>query len=290
MGISPTIQKKRQYRLLSGLVISVLILIALFTLSSGCIRMLQKNADSEQAGEMVPQETPAVNSIPAPAEETPGSLPQVPVAQMTPEKSDIVTEVTPYLTPDPYPILHGQRINGTPQYNPLDRDPDFEKDYHLTGDANGLLVNVVEGPLYIVFVVKPNQDCLLHPDDCKGTLTAPVTRPYLTITVRDNQTQEVVAEDGYGREYSSDTGNYEWVATYTDTATGITTTNHFFPGPRFIPIYKEGVYHITIEGNYLDVNVKILTGDSPSRLDVGNGDTSSSAPTPAETPPDEEFG
>ncbi|MDO8871133.1 MAG: hypothetical protein Q7V05_00165, partial [Methanoregula sp.] len=60
------------------------------------------------------------------------------------------------------------------------------------------------------------------------------------------------------------------------------------PGPRYIAIYKEGVFHITIEGNYLDVTVKILTGALPSKLDIETG--SGSTPPPAEIPPEEEWG
>jgi len=268
----------------------VLILLAALTLSSGCInKLMQKSSDSAQAGDSVPQDTPGMNATSSPAGAQPSALQQMPGAQMTPAKSDVVTEVAPYLTPDPYPILHGTRINDTPIENPLDRTPEFEKTYTLEGNATGLQVNVAEGPLYIVYQVTPKYDCMVSPDSCRGNLAASVNRPYMTITVRDNQTKEVVAQDGYAREYSSDTGRYEITISSIDETTGEPVTTTASPGPRYIKIYKEGVYHITIEGAYLDVNVKILTGASPSRLDVGNGDTSSSAPTPGETPPDDGF-
>jgi hypothetical protein len=96
----------------------------------------------------------------------------------------------------------------------------------------------------------------------------------MTITVRDNQTHEIVAEDGYSRGYSSDTGNEMYHNTVADISTGTTTTSTAPSGPRYIAIYNEGAYQITIEGNYLTVDVKILTGASPSRLDLGNGDAS----------------
>ncbi|MGB7787899.1 hypothetical protein [Methanoregula sp.] len=241
----------------------ILILLVATTFSSGCIRMLQKSTDSAGAG----------NSSALP-EVTPGSLQQAPVVEMTPAKSEVVTEVAPFLTPDPYPIIHGTRINATPLDSPLDRNSEFEKTYTLGGNAFGLLVNVAEGPLYIVYVVTPKYDCMKSPDSCRGNLAASVNRPYMTITVRDNQTQEIVAEDGYGRKYSSDTGDYQISITSTDPVTGVTTTSTTTPGPRYIEIYKEGAYQVTIEGNYLDVDVKILTGASPSKLDIGNGDSS----------------
>jgi hypothetical protein len=213
-----------------------------------------------------------------------GSSEQSPVVVMTPSKSDIVTVVAPILTPDPYPILHAARINDSPQYNPLDRTVEFEKNYHMTGYATGLLVNVAEGPLYIMYEVSPEFDCLKDPDTCRGTTLAPVTRPYMKMTVRDNQTLDIVAEDGYAREFSSDTGKYEFSVTTTN-ADGSTETTTTSPGPRYIAIYKEGVYHVTIEGNYLDLKVKILTGAMPSRLDLGNGDSSGTT----ETTPTDEF-
>ena len=257
----------------------VLILLAATTFSSGCIKMLQKSTEPIQSDNGSSQSTTGIYVTSALPDATPGSLQQAPVAEMTLARSEVVTEVTPFLTPDPYPVIHGIRVNATPMDNPLDRSPEFEKNYHLEGNAFGLLVNVAEGPLYIVFVVAPEYDCMANPASCRGNLAASVNRPYMTITVRDNQTHEIVAEDGYAREYSSDTGNEMFSNTGTDTLTGTTTTYTTYPGPRYIAIYKEGAYQITIEGNYLTVDVKILTGATQSRLDVGNGDTSTQAET-----------
>ncbi|OPY37784.1 MAG: hypothetical protein A4E35_01066 [Methanoregula sp. PtaU1.Bin051] len=199
----------------------------------------------------------------------------VPAAVITPLKSELVTEALPIVTPDPYPIIHGTRINQTPEYNRLYREPEFEKTYTLRGNATAFVVNVVEGPLYILFEITPQYDCLANPASCRGTLKKPVNRPYLTITVRDNRTHEIVAEDGYGREFSSDTGNYEFVIT-DDEGTSTST-----PGPRFIPIYREGQFHVTITGNYLDVKISIVTGESPNILDVReSGGRGAAAPTP----------
>ena len=266
----------------------VLILLAATTFSCGCVRMVQKSTEPAQSSDISSQTSTGSGVSSAPPFTSPGSGQSLPLVEMTPAKSEVVTVVSPFLTPDPYPILHGVRINDTPMDNPLDRNPEFEKTYSLSGYATGLLVNVAEGPLYIVYVITPKYDCIKSPDSCKGNLAASVNRPYMTITVRDNQTKEIVAQDGYAREFSSDTGNYEFSTTYTDDTTGTTTTTTTTPGPRYIPIYKEGIYHVTIEGNYLDVDVKILTGTSPSKLDVGTG--AISTPAPSETPPEEEFG
>jgi hypothetical protein len=214
------------------------------------------------------------SETPAPPEVTQSSLQQSPVMKATP--ADSVAEVTPFLTPDPYPVIHGTRINATPLDNdPLDRTPVFEKTYTLDGGAVGLLVNVPKGPLYIAFVVTPEYDCMKNPDSCRGNLAASVNRPYMTITVRDNKTHEIVAQDGYGSIYSSDTGQETFSNTGLDLTTGITSTSTTTPGPRYIVIYKEGAYQVTIEGAYLDVDVKIITGNSPSGQDHWNGATSS---------------
>ena len=123
-----------------------------------------------------------------------------PVVTQTPAKSDVITEVTPYETPNPYVFPQAVKINGVPlqpayQYN----TPEYTKTYTLTGNAEGLLVNVVKGPLFIIYTVNPKYDCLQDPDSCRGTILVPVNNPYMSITVRDNQTNKIVAEDGYGQ-------------------------------------------------------------------------------------------
>ena len=65
---------------------------------------------------------------------------------------------------------------------------------------------------------------------------------------------------------SSDIGHYEISTTgYTTTSvngqTTVSTTS--LPGPRFIPVYSSGQFQITIQGNYLDVTVAIVTGTLP---------------------------
>jgi hypothetical protein len=246
-----------------------LLLIAATMFSCGCIKKVQNLTESaEVSATAIPASgTNATLTDNTPSGGTSGSADLAPVAQMTPAKSEIATEVAPYLTPDPYPIIHGLRINETRQYSFLYRMPEYQKIYTMGGNANGLLVNVVEGPLYIVYLIEPQNDCITDPEDCRGDMSKPVQRPYLTITVRDNQTKEIVAEDGYGGMYSSDIGHYK-VKVEEIKADGSTETNEFYPGPRYIAIYKEGTYHITLDGNYLDVGLSIITGASPDLLEV----------------------
>jgi hypothetical protein len=263
-----------------GLIFIFLALLIIFAGCSGCINKIR---DATQGTEMTtPMITPGTTESPV----TPTYVPQVThpevtetVHQVTPMKSDAVVEVTPFTTPDPYPILHGARINSTPEYSFLDRTPEFTKTYTLGGNAVGLLVNVVQGPLYVVYTINPKYDCLKDPDSCRGTVLVPVNRPYMTITVRDNQTQEIVAQSGYGREYSSDTGNYQFTFSGTSPDSSDTGASVTYPGPRYVAIYKEGQFQITMEGNYLDVNLEIITGASPNPQDMID-EPASSAPVP----------
>lgn len=278
----------RSYRSTTTIrVAAIVLLLVAAILSGGCLnKFMQNPGEPEQTPTITLQSTPlAENAATLPADSPKSSVSQVPVVEMTPMKSEVVKEVAPILTPDPYPMLHAKQINNTPQYNRLDRSVEFEKTYHLTGEAEGLLVNVAEGPLYIVYVVSPQNDCLK--DACRGTNSKPLQRPYMRITVRDNQTHEIVAEDGYGYEYSLDTGQQKITETITH-ADGSTETYTGPTIPRYIPVYRDGTFHITIEGAYLDANIKILTGAMPSRRDTGTITDSTTKNTPVY--PDEIFG
>ncbi|MFA4861867.1 hypothetical protein [Methanoregula sp.] len=261
-------QKKRSAGAFPLLCIIVLILVAASMVSSGCIKKIQKSSEPAVQTTNGSTHSPGNETLEFPMATTSQSAPSQTPVRMTPSKSEIVLEVTPVLTPDPYPIQHATRINGTSEINPLWREPEFQKKYHLAGNATGLLVNVVEGPLYIVYTVTPQKDCLKNPESCRGTIKVPVNRPYLTITVRDNTTQQVIAEDGYGREYSSDIGKYA-ISISSKNAEGSTNTDTSTPGPRYIPIYREGSFQITIEGNYLDTDISIITGTSPNPRQKG---------------------
>jgi hypothetical protein len=201
-----------------------------------------------------------------------------PVLSATSTTPSLVTDAPPILPSDPYPIQHGTRINETPQNNPLNRVPDFTRTYAFDGNATGMIINVTKGPLVLSFVVTPKYDCMMDPESCKGSLAASVNRPWMTITVRDNQTHEIVAEDGYGREFSSDNGHYEFIITSRN-EDGTTSTTTTTPGPRRIVIYKEGQFHVTLTGAYLDTTLSVATGASSSASDT---QSSSSTPTPVQ--------
>ena len=210
---------------------------------------------------------------------TPATPTSIPVPR-SPRQNRNCSEVPPFTTPNPFPPIDypGTQINSTPQYAFQYRQPEFTKTYTLTGNSYGLLVNVVQGPLYIRYTINPKYDCLKDPDTCRGTVLVPVNRPYMTITVRDNQTQQIVAQDGYAREYSSDIGHYHFTGTVTSDDSSETQPYDSYPGPRYIPVYKEGQFQITIEGNYLDTTVAIITGTSPNPLDATEKNTAATTP------------
>jgi len=265
----------------------IVLILAAAIVTSGCINKVIPGASAEPTPETSLQTTPLIEDPSALPTTAYAPVAQIPVVEMTPAKSEAVIEVTPILTPDPYPILHGTRINATPLSDRLNRAQIFEKKYHLTGGAEGLLVNVAEGPMYIVYEVTPLYDCMV--DDCRGDITKPIQRPYLVITVRDNQTQEIIAEDGYAREFSWDNGHYEFSITTTD-ADDTETTTTSTPGPRYIPVNREGTFHITIEGAYLDADLRILTGPTLEGLTETDLATAPAVIPPEEIPPEEMFG
>jgi len=242
------------------------LLIVLLISSAGCIRIAENALGGEKSGS-----TDNVTTSPGVTAGSSATIPQSeftppPDNVPTPQITDSIVEFFPQPTPDPYPIIHGVRINATPQYSFLTRTPEFTKTYTMKGYPVGILLNVTQGPLYIEYTINPKYDCLNDPESCRGTVLVPVNRPYMTITVRDNQTQQIVAGDGYAREYSSDTGNYQYtntVASADSTEAGTYTSE---PEPRYIAIYREGQFQIIMDGDYLDVTLSIVTGDPPDML------------------------
>lgn len=254
-------QKTGSARKKTGCILFLIFMVFISVGASGCIKLMQQsNGDSsKQTPKSLhsdPVKTVATTDPITPAQKNPLAEPTLPV---TPTISSLVTDAAPILPPDLYPIQHGTRINVTRENTLLNRPAEFTRTYTLRGNATGMIVNVVKGPLILSFDVNPMYDCLENPDSCRGDKTTSVNRPYFTITVRDNKTHEIVAEDGYAREYSSQK---------TD---------------RTIEIFGEGQFHLTLTGNYLDVTLSIITGASPSTIETQSPSTSP-APTHALSP------
>lgn len=246
----------------TGCILFLIFLVFIFVGASGCIKLMQQSTGSANTQTLEALQSDSVKTVAIAAPITPAQKnpPAQPTLYVTPTTSSLVTDAAPILPPDLYPLLHGTRINATRENTLLNRPAEFTKTYTLRGNATGMIVNVVKGPLILSFDVNPMYDCLENPDSCRGDKTKSVNRPYFTITVRDNQTREIVAEDGYAREYSSQKNN------------------------RTIKIFGEGQYHLTLTGNFLDVILSIITGSSPSAPDT---QSLSASPAPAHALPPE---
>lgn len=232
----------------AGCFLFLIFLVFISAGSCGCIKIMQQSVESNDIQTTEVLHTSPVRSIaPEPSinavQKSLLSNPTLPVTATTP---GLVTEAAPILPPDPYPLLHGTQINETSQTNRHLRYAEFTRTYVLRGNATGLVVNAtaLKEPLWIWFDVKPLYDCLEDPESCRGELAKPVNRPYFTLTVRDNQTRAIIAEDGYGREFSSQKDN------------------------RTVKIYGEGRYHLTLTGNSVDVTLSVATGAAPPVQDI----------------------
>ena len=225
-------------------VLSLFVVLLLISASAGCLNRFQhiSSGDTAYSGNQSLQGEGSVHVDAAPSL-TPTIIPAPTVSLTHPAGNPAtVLEVPPVITPDPYPVMHATRVNSSPSYDYLadfySRTPVFTRTYTLRGNSTGLLIDAARGPLWIKFDVSRLDDCLKKPESCRGTLDKAVSRPYLRLTVRDNQTGKIVAEDGYGQEYSGQISD------------------------RFIVIYRDGQYHLTLTGNYLDAKITIATGAS----------------------------
>lgn len=239
------------------LILAVMAFLVITT--SGCIRLMQPSSASNTAKTTEalypnPGKTTAVVSPVMHAQKIPAAQATYSVTASTP---DFVSDAAPVLPPDPYLIQHALRINETPLTSSSVQYPEFTRTYALRGNSVGLVVNAtaLEGPLRIHFDVRPLFDCLEDPESCRGEPEKSISLPYFTLTVRDNRTREIVAEDGYGRVYSSQKDN------------------------RTITLYHVGRYHLTLTGNSVDVNLSITNGAAPPVQETHPSSTGPAPPT-----------
>lgn len=226
---------------ITGLIV-FLLLVAAVT-SAGCIRLIQQSSGT---GDPADTDVLQKSGLPQAAVTQPGPGVQAAPVQ-DPALSDkgimvaSVSEAAPILIPELYPSLHATRLNQTG--NPPSRVPApfFKKTYPMRGNATGLIVMAPQGPLVIMFDVRPVADCIEDPKSCRGDTIKPVNRPYFTLTVRDHETNGIVAEDGYGREFSSEKSN------------------------RTLKVYRDGRFHLTLTGNFLDVTLAVAAGGAQNR-------------------------
>jgi len=222
---------------------TLVLAILIFTIAMipGCLKIAQQYSDDRPSEGSATQPHDAIRFPTTPHDTVTPTASETAVSART--TTDLVTDALPELTPNPYPGQHSRQFNTTTDPSRYVRTPEFKKTYILRGNSTGLSVNAtsLKGPLWISFTVKPLYDCLNNPDSCKGEVKKTISRPYFALTVRDNQTRAIVAEDGYGREFSSQTEN------------------------KTLKIYREGRYHLTLTGESVDVTLSITTGTAPAQ-------------------------
>jgi hypothetical protein len=101
--------------------------------------------------------------------------------------------------------------------------PIFQTSFSPGYSSEGIKVDVRKGPLLVDYQVSPrNYDPRIS---------------FFVITIRELETNRIVAQDGYGEPFTSTT-------------------------EKQIIVYGEGPYHINLYGNQVDVNVRVYTGDA----------------------------
>jgi hypothetical protein len=233
-------RNRKKWRCLFFLVLLVLIASS----TPGCLKIMQQSGSGTNIDPAPPVQTLSENSGNSSIQNR-VSVSHTPPTETiaAPASQDLLIDALPDLPADPYPVQHAAQINGTPLTNHYVRNAEATRTFVLRGNSTGLIVNatnLTNGPLWISFDVKPLYDCLEDVESCRGKNAKTISRPYFTLTVRDNQTRAIVAEDGYGREYSSQKDN------------------------RTIKIYGAGIYHMTLTGNSVDVILSVSTGAIPN--------------------------
>ena len=158
---------------------------------------------------VTPVATEIVATIPT-SFETTSPLPETPTLPPTPTPPrTYAVATTPIRDPNYYPLPYYSTI-----YNPGAHLPPtiFQQSYNFNFQYEAVLVNVVQSPLIIDFAVSPGS-------------SSPI-RSFFMITVRENSTHNLLAQDGYFRTYSSNS-------------------------PKRLIFSSPGTYHINMYGSFV---------------------------------------
>ena len=201
-----------------------IIFLILIIICSGCIEM---GANDDSAKSIT---TPATPISPAPMLTIPPSSTGTTTVQPginTPAPGKSTDEVS-YTDPIPPKNAVSREFrnlasNDTPLEVPgyYSANEIFHGSYILRNNNIGLLANISSAPFIIDVHVSPGST---NPNDS-----------FFVITLRDNKTRQIVGEDGFGRQYSSE------------------NDKHFiFRSP--------GVYHINLYGDRVSVTLSVKAG------------------------------
>jgi len=155
-------------------------------------------------------------TVPATLPDTTPPTPETPTPPPTPTQRGTYAEsATPIRDPNPYVLPYHSTY-----YNPKDRTfpTIFQQSYRLNFQYEAVYAQVLEAPFIIDFAVSPGSD-------------SPI-RSFFLITVRDNTTQQLLAQDGYFRTYSSNS-------------------------PKRLIFSSPGTYHINMYGGFVTVDLTL---------------------------------
>ena len=191
----------------SDFIFPCFVLIILAGLAAACI---SPPADSGQAGS-----SPGVASSAAADNTMSGRSTAV-----------LATPIAPEESPGPVRDLSGSSGDSTAENlrkTWRSHTPIFQTSFSPGYSSEGIRVDVKKGPLLVNYQVSPrNIDPRIS---------------FFVITIRNLQSNQIVAQDGYGEPFTST------------------------PEKQII-IYGEGPYHVNLYGNQVDVNVAVYTGDA----------------------------
>jgi hypothetical protein len=154
--------------------------------------------------------------IPTTLPETTPPAPEVttPAPEPTP-RGTYAESATPIRDPNPYVLPYYSTVyNPRGQYFPTI----FHQSYDMKYQYEAVYADVKQAPLIIDFAVSPESD-------------SPI-RSFFLITVRDNETQKLLAQDGFFRTYSSNS-------------------------PKRLYFSTPGQYHINMYGGFVKADLTL---------------------------------
>lgn len=199
-----------------GIALGVIILIGFFLILGG--QYLKFSEEARVTPTPVPR-TPVITEIPTTEPTTPETTvptPEVttPAPEPTP-RGTYAEAAIPIRDPSPYVLPYYSTV-----YNPKGAyfPTIFHKSYDMDFQYEAVYAEVVKAPLIVDFAVSPES-------------SSPI-RSFFMITVRDNETQKLLAQDGYYRTYSSNS-------------------------PKRLYFSSPGKYHINMYGGFVNADLTL---------------------------------
>jgi len=220
--------------------LGIVILLAMVVLSSGCINSVQAMVSGSETDGGLPYEDeyPSGMSL-VPGPDAPAGVAAVMTPAPSPAQTLAVDVVSPdpYVTTDPYRLPYRDHGNwSTVDAVRIKKIPQYSKSFVLRSNATAVRVNAPKAPLVIDLTFSPQWD---NPDQTSGASGSFVYSKAL-VTVHMENSTAIVEQEGYGSGYSTDK-------------------------EKKITLYREGIFVITLSGDFIDVKMEITTGDGATK-------------------------